>query len=217
MSISRYPNGPARNPTSVQRGSVQFLSKYPGDPSTPGYPAYPNATRITEDLNVPAIPSLPISWSNAKKLLLIIDPQLKFLLDGTRSTQSVRLRNSVDTKVTPIWNTMAVIPGHVRDEIVILGNHRDAWVMGAADPTSGTSAMVEIVKGYGKLMKQGWRPLRTVVFASWDAEEVTLFQLLFWFVTRLTKTLRNAAWAGRLYRIRRRLCRLHPKSCRGLF
>ena len=67
-----YPDGPARNPTSVQRGSVQFLSIYPGDPTTPGYPAYENATR-TEGTNIPSIPSLPISWANAERLLEEID------------------------------------------------------------------------------------------------------------------------------------------------
>lgn len=75
-------------------------------------------------------------------------------------------------KVTPIWNAMAVIPGHVREEIVVLGCHRDAWVLGAADPISGTSALVEVVKGLGELRRKGWRPLRTILIASWDAEEV---------------------------------------------
>ncbi|KAG8943630.1 hypothetical protein FRC03_002411 [Tulasnella sp. 419] len=168
-----YPEGPARNPDSVQRGSVQFLSLYPGDPSTPGYPSYPNATRSSSG-NTPSIPSLPISWTNAKRLLLEIDPQLRFMLNGERSKRSIRLRNSVDTKVTPIWNTMAVIPGHVKSEVVILGNHRDAWVLGAGDPTSGTAAVVEIVKGLGTLLKNGWKPLRTLVIASWDAEEYGL-------------------------------------------
>lgn len=67
---------------------------------------------------------------------------------------------------------MAVIPGHVKEEIVLLGCHRDAWVLGAADPTSGTATIVEIVKGLGTLMKKGWKPMRTLVIASWDAEEV---------------------------------------------
>ena len=69
---------------------------------------------------------------------------------------------------------MGVIPGHIRDEIVILGNHRDAWVNGAADPASGTVTIVEIIKGLGTLMREGWTPLRTIVIASWDAEEVCL-------------------------------------------
>lgn len=82
--------------------------------------------------------------------------------------------NHVDEKVTPIWNTMAVIPGHIRDEVVLVGNHRDAWVLGAADPTSGTVSLHEIIRGLGTLLRAGWRPLRTILIASWDAEEYGL-------------------------------------------
>jgi N-acetylated-alpha-linked acidic dipeptidase len=94
----------------------------------------------------------------------------------------------VDTRVTPIWNTMASIPGHL-DEVIVIGCHRDgkslvsptvqvdnyasaAWVMGAADPTSGTVSLLEVIRGFGVLLDHGWKPLRTIVFASWDGEEV---------------------------------------------
>ncbi|OBZ76727.1 Glutamate carboxypeptidase 2 [Grifola frondosa] len=177
-----YPEGPARNPTSVQRGSVQYLSIYPGDPTTPGAPAYPNATR-TEGKNIPYIPSLPISWANAQRLLEEIaqgglgESQI---LDGRTSARKIRLVNHVDTKVTPIWNTMAAIPGHIKNETVVIGCHRDAWVMGAADPTSGTVSLHEVIRGFGALLKSGWRPLRNVVFASWDAEEYGLIGSTEW-------------------------------------
>ncbi|EIW82298.1 Zn-dependent exopeptidase, partial [Coniophora puteana RWD-64-598 SS2] len=147
---------------------------YPGDPTTPGYPAYENATRI-ESGNVPRIPSLPISWNNAQVLfeeLGGIDEGRK--VSGKTGSRKVRMVNQVDTKVTPIWNTMAAIPGHVKDEVVIVGCHRDAWVMGAADPTSGTVSLIEVVKGLGALLKKGWKPLRTILIASWDAEEYGL-------------------------------------------
>ncbi|EIW82081.1 Zn-dependent exopeptidase [Coniophora puteana RWD-64-598 SS2] len=160
-----YPLGPARNPTSVQRGSVQFLSLYPGDPSTPGYPSYENATR-GESPSKPTIPSLPISWANAEVLL----EEAKLGDEG----RTIRLVNNVDEKVTPIWNTMGVIPGHIKDEVVILGGHRDAWVLGATDPSSGTVSTVEVVRALGALIKKGWQPLRTIVIASWDAEEYGL-------------------------------------------
>ncbi|KAH7885508.1 Zn-dependent exopeptidase [Phlebopus sp. FC_14] len=170
-----YPAGPARNPTAIQRGSVQYLSTYPGDPTTPGYPAYPNATRL-EGGNVPSIPSIPLSWANAKYLfeqeLGGIEEGRK--LDGKVGTHLVKMTNDVDTKVTPIWNTMAAIPGHIQDEVVILGCHRDAWVMGAADPTSGTVSLREVVRGLGALVRRGWKPLRTILVASWDAEEYGL-------------------------------------------
>lgn len=192
-----YPAGPSRNPNSVQRGSVQFLSKYPGDPATPGYPAYKNATRLSRT-NVPSIPSLPISWNNAKKLLAEISPNATdaFALSGRLSKRTVRLNNQVNDAVSPIWNAMAVVPGHVRSEIVVVGCHRDAWVMGAADPTSGTAALVEVVKGFGELLRKGWRPLKTVVFASWDAEEVgpMTLSLRLW-LTHVLDAFSKVSWA----------------------
>ncbi|KAH9077021.1 Zn-dependent exopeptidase [Lactarius deliciosus] len=153
-----YPHGPARNPTSVQRGSVQFLSIYPGDPTTPGYPSY-ETVRAQDGSNIPSIPSLPISWANAKVLLEEIDGK----------NRPVKLTNHVDTKVTPIWNTMGVIPGHIKDEVVVVGNHRD----GAVDPSSGTVSVHEVVR-------EGWKPLRTIVIASWDAEEYGLIGSTEW-------------------------------------
>ncbi|KAF9491377.1 Zn-dependent exopeptidase [Pleurotus eryngii] len=162
-----YPHGPARSVTSVQRGSVQYLSIYPGDPTTPGYPSYENSTR-TEGSNIPKIPSLPISWANAKVL------NENFDKGGSWEGMDVKLVNKVDKKVTPIWNTMGVIPGFIPNEIVMLGNHRDAWVMGATDPSSGTASVHEIIRGFGELLRRGWKPLRTVVIASWDAEEYGL-------------------------------------------
>lgn len=115
---SRYPEGPARNPTSVQRGSVQFLSIYPGDPTTPGYPSYKNATR-KEGTNIPSIPSLPISWDNAKQLFQVLE------VGSTFEGQRVRLANHVHTRVIPIWNVIGVIPGVIKNEVVVTGNHRD--------------------------------------------------------------------------------------------
>ena len=141
-----YPAGPARNPTAVQRGSVGYISFYPGDPTTPGYPSYENAERM--EGSIPTIPSLPISWRNAERLLeeigdiYVIGEDGKKKLSGKVSTSKVRLINHgrrhsihspalilivlpVDTKVTPIWNTMAALPGHIRNEVVIVGCHRD--------------------------------------------------------------------------------------------
>ncbi|KAJ6515539.1 Zn-dependent exopeptidase [Mycena sanguinolenta] len=169
-----YPAGPARNPTAVQRGSVAYINLYPGDPSTPGLPAYPDSNR-TEGSNGPRIPSLPISWANAQHLLAEIDGGAEArMLNGRSSAAAVRLVNHVDTRVMPIWNSMAAIPGHVRDEVVVIGCHRDAWVLGATDPISGTASLLEVVRGYGALLRAGWKPLRTIVFASWDAEEYGL-------------------------------------------
>jgi N-acetylated-alpha-linked acidic dipeptidase len=143
-----YPAGPARNPSSVQRGSVQYLSSYPGDPTTPGVPAYKNATRV-EGGNFPKIPSLPISYEDALPLLELLQSTgikaselgesweggLKHKVEYWTgpSEQKVRLINEVDTRVIPVWNTMAVIPGFIQDESVMIGNHRDAWVSSQLD------------------------------------------------------------------------------------
>ncbi|KAF8546620.1 Zn-dependent exopeptidase [Imleria badia] len=151
---SSYPHGPARNPTSVERGSVQFLSLYPGDTSTPGYPSYENSTRV-DGHSKPRIPSLPISWSNAKVLLDQIA--------GGKEGPTVRL------------NTFGVIPGHIKDEVRVLGNHRDALcVLGTADPSAGTVSVHEAIRGFGTLLRNGWKPLRTILIASWDGEEYGL-------------------------------------------
>ncbi|KAI6035044.1 Zn-dependent exopeptidase [Pisolithus orientalis] len=167
-----YPNGPARNPTSIQRGSVTFLSTYPGDPTTPGFPAYPNVTR-TDPSCLPSIPSIPLSWANAR---VLFEQELGGIeegrkLNGRVGGHLIKLTNDVDNQVTPIWNTMAAIPGRIKDEVVILGCHRDAWVTGGADPISGTVSLLEVVRGLGALIQQGWQPLRTILLASWDAEE----------------------------------------------
>ncbi|KAG2013796.1 hypothetical protein CC2G_010666 [Coprinopsis cinerea AmutBmut pab1-1] len=176
---SPYPQGPARNPSSVQRGSVQYLSLYPGDPTTPGYPAYEDAIR-QEGVNIPSIPSLPISWANAQVLLKELKGADETTtsderqLSGRISKRKVKVRNHVDNKVTPIWNTMSSIPGHIKDEVVLIGCHRDAWGLGAADPTSGTVSLHEMIRGLGELLRNGWKPLRTIVIASWDGEEYGL-------------------------------------------
>ncbi|KAI3621149.1 vacuolar protein sorting-associated protein 70 [Moniliophthora roreri] len=174
-----YPHGPARNPTSIQRGSTVYLSQQPGDPTTPGRPAYERAKR-EEPTSIPKIPSLPISWQNAERLLEEIEDIYaentvavngRRSLSGKSSESRVRMVNHVEYKITPIWNTMASIPGHIRDEVIVIGCHRDAWVLGGADPVSGTAALHEIVRGFGELLRQGWKPLRTILIASWDAEE----------------------------------------------
>lgn len=186
-----YPDGPARQPSSVQRGSVQAFSFYPGDPGTPGEPSYRNATRlpIEEADSLPHIPSLPISWKNAQEILRTIQgegirsaevhPSMPGAIPDVEywtgpSAEIAHMDNRMDLKPRDIWNVYAVIPGYIEDERVIVGNHRDAWTFGAADPSSGTAVMHEVVRGLGELVKTGWRPLRTLVIASWDAEEYGL-------------------------------------------
>lgn len=180
----------------MQRGSVQFLSKYPGDPTTPGKPAYKNATRDAGG-NFPSIPSLPMSYEDVIPLLNALKGkglaahELGESFSGGLTHYGVEywtgpselelhLVNEVNTRVMPIWNTMAVIPGHITDEVVIMGNHRDAWVLGGADPNSGTASQYDMVRGLGVLLSKGWRPMRTIILASWDAEEYGLIGSTEW-------------------------------------
>lgn len=190
-----YPDGPARNPSSVQRGSVQAISIYPGDPSTPGVPSYRNATRLDPETadSLPAIPSLPISYRDVLPLLQALKgsgkeasevgenwkgaiPELEEYWTGPSDETVLELDNQMTdfSQTKDIWNTYAKIPGVIEDEIVIISNHRDAWTFGAGDPSSGTAAIHELMAGLGALLKKGWRPLRTILVANWDAEEYGL-------------------------------------------
>ncbi|KAI8623754.1 Zn-dependent exopeptidase [Xylariaceae sp. FL1651] len=191
-----YPDGPARNPTSVQRGSVQYLSMGPGDPTTPGYPSKPGVPRQPVEGTIASIPSLPISYAEALPILKALNgygPQAKDINEyWTRNTGlgykgvgynvgpspdglALNLVNVQNYTITPIWNVIGIINGTIPDEVVVVGNHRDAWIAGGAgDPNSGSAALNEVIRSFGKALEQGWKPLRTIVFASWDGEEYGL-------------------------------------------
>ncbi|WFD20796.1 glutamate carboxypeptidase II [Malassezia caprae] len=186
-----YPAGPARQPSSVQRGSVQALSFYPGDPTTPSGPSYRNATRVpwSEAQSLPRIPSLPLSYAAAKRLLSLtqgrgvraedVQPHFGGKIPGAEywtgpSALHVSMDNEMRHATRDIWNVYAVIPGRIDDQRIMVGNHRDAWVFGAGDPSSGTAVLHELAKGLGTLVASGWQPQRTIVLASWDAEEYGL-------------------------------------------
>jgi N-acetylated-alpha-linked acidic dipeptidase len=180
-----YPNGPWRPETAVQFGSVQFLSRYSGDPETPGVAStldLPDAKRVSPKWNQPQIPSIPISYHDAAPLLQALTgaavPEgwqggLKFPYHmGSTGSVKVHLVSLQDYQRRVIWDVMGTVKGREQpEERVLVGNHRDAWIFGAVDPSSGTAAMLETVHGVGALLKSGWRPRRTLVFASWDAEE----------------------------------------------
>ena len=175
-----YPDGPARNPTSVQRGSVQFLSTYPGDPTTPGYPSKDDSPRADKSPVVPSIPSLPISYAEAIPLLRALDgfgtpgdqvnrTNWVGALNVTYSTGPapgavLSMSNVMRDAITPMWDAVGIINGTNQDEVIIIGNHRDAWIVGgAADPNSGSAIMVELSKAFGKLLATGWKPRRTII------------------------------------------------------
>jgi N-acetylated-alpha-linked acidic dipeptidase len=181
-----YPEGPMRPPSAIQRGSVLFLSHVPGDPSTPGYPSTDNARRLTRDQmqNVPKIPSLPVAYREAEKLMRELggtrvpdtwQGALPFAYHVGPGPASVEMEIEYDEGLKPIYNVIARIPGTVEpDRWVVLGNHRDAWTPGAVDPNSGTAAMLEAARGLSAALKAGWKPRRTILLCSWDAEEYGL-------------------------------------------
>ena len=191
-----YPDGPWRPATGVQRGSVQYLFKYPGDPETPGVastPDLPDSSRISPEGNQPHIISIPISYHDATPILQNLKgpsvPQgwqgaLPFRYHlGVTGPQSVKahLISQQDYQRRTIWDVIGKIKGaDFPNDWVVAGNHRDAWVYGAVDPNSGTATMLEAVHGVGALIKDGWRPRRTMVFCSWDAEEEGLIGSTEW-------------------------------------
>jgi N-acetylated-alpha-linked acidic dipeptidase len=181
-----YPLGPYRPASAVQRGSVQFTFEYPGDATTPGFASttdLPDSARIAPEKagNLPKIPVTPLSYADVSPLLAKLSgpasPRewqgaLPFTYHVGAGPVRVHLKLVQDYSYTTIWNVIGTIRGAAEpDALVIAGNHRDAWVYGAVDPNSGTAAMLETVHGLGELLKSGWRPQRTIVFGSWDAEE----------------------------------------------
>ena len=177
-----YPAGPMRPSHGIQRGSVMNPN---GDPSTPGYPSTANAKRIAlGEMDVPHIPVLPISYGNAAELLRGLAgksiPQpwqggLPFRYHVGPGPVQARIAVTTDAATNPykqIWDTFGTIRGSVfPDEIVIIGGHRDAWGPGAADNVSGTVSVLEAARAIAEQVKAGKRPKRTIVFATWDAEE----------------------------------------------
>ncbi|XP_006160400.1 N-acetylated-alpha-linked acidic dipeptidase 2 [Tupaia chinensis] len=196
--VQPYPRGWNLPGTAAQRGNVLNLNGA-GDPLTPGYPAkeYTFRLNVEEGVGIPKIPVHPIGYNDAEMLLRHLggsaapDESWKGALNvhynigpgftGSGSSRKVRMNVHNINKVTRIYNVIGTIRGYVEpDRYVILGGHRDSWVFGAIDPTSGTAVLQEIAQSFGKLMSRGWRPRRTIIFASWDAEEFGLLGSTEW-------------------------------------
>jgi N-acetylated-alpha-linked acidic dipeptidase len=177
-----YPEGPMRPWQGVQRGSVYNDN---GDPTTPGYASVPGAKRIPlEQTSIPRIPVIPISYGNAAELLRDVrggslprawQGGLPFRYHVGPGPVRARVAVTTDANTHPykdIWDVLGTVRGsEYPDELVIIGGHRDAWGPGAADNISGTVSVLETARTIGEMMKRGYRPKRTLVFASWDAEE----------------------------------------------
>jgi N-acetylated-alpha-linked acidic dipeptidase len=180
------PNGPWGPEYHIQRGAITYDFMVPGDPLTPGWASVPGARRIPveEAISIPKIMALPLSWHDAKPLLAAMDGPIapddwqgglpiKYHLGGKRVRVHVKI--VMDNSTQPYY----VVEGRIRgaelpDEWIVLGNHRDAWVFGGVDPSSGTASLMEMTRALGKMAKAGTRPRRTLVFCSWDGEEVGL-------------------------------------------
>jgi len=186
------PKGRYMPADGVQRGSVSLMSWVVGDVLTPGWGSKDNMPRMRADetKGLVQIPSLPLAWRDAQILLQALNgfgqkvpdkwagkvPKVKEWWTGNHTSPIVRLKNEQDENPKqPIWNVYGKINGiEQQEKKIIIGNHRDSWTLGATDPHSGTAIMLDVVRVFGDLLSKGWRPLRTIEFMSWDAEEYNL-------------------------------------------
>jgi len=187
-----YPKGGYRPRDAVQRGSVQDLTLYSGDPLTPGVGAVPGAKRLElkDAKTLLKIPVLPISYGDAEPLLAALGGRiapaawrggLPIAYHVGPGPAKVHLKILSDWSQRPIYDVVAKIRGSQEpDQWIIRGNHHDGWVFGAADPLSGQVALMAEAKSIGKLVKEGWRPRRTLVYTSWDGEEPGLLGSTEW-------------------------------------
>ena len=187
-----YPEGPYRPEQGVQRGSVLDMPLYPGDPLTPGVGATPDAQRLprTEAPTLMKIPVLPLSYGDALPILRnlrgpVAPEPWRGALPVTYcigpGPAVVHFKVTSDWQIRPIYDVIARIDGSTfPDEWIIQGNHHDAWVNGASDPISGLVTLLEQARAFGELLKQGWHPKRTIIFAAWDGEEPGLLGSTEW-------------------------------------
>ena len=187
-----FPEGPMRPRDGVQRGSVMDAPLYPGDPLTPGVGATKDAQRltVTEAPTLTKIPTLPISYGDAQPLLeALAGPLAPVEWRGALpityhvgpGPAKVHLEVEANWDIKPVHNVIARIRGAVHpDEWILRGNHHDAWVNGAEDPVSAMVVMLEEARALGTLVKEGWRPNRTIVYCAWDGEEPMLLGSTEW-------------------------------------
>jgi N-acetylated-alpha-linked acidic dipeptidase len=176
----------------IERGSVAYDFLVPGDPLTPGWPSVAGAKRIDRRFAtaLPKIPSLPLSIADVRPILqslggvAVPDWLRSGLVPDLRAGPGpalVRMKVTLGEHIRPIWTVTGMLHGSSSTgEVVIVGNHRDAWIYGGVDPATGSAALVELARAFGELHRGGWRPKRSIVFASWDAEELALTSSTEW-------------------------------------
>lgn len=199
-----YPKGGTRPADGVQRGSVAKMQKYPGDPTTPDYGSVPGAKHVPVKAaqTILKIPVLPISYADATPLLKALGGPvapaswrgaLPFTYHVGAGPAKVHLVVKSDWNRKPVYDVIATLKGSTdADQWVIRGNHHDGWVFGAWDPLAGTVALMGEAKAMGALYQQGWRPKRSIVYASWDGEEPGLLGSTEWTETHAKELQRKA-------------------------
>ena len=187
-----FPEGPMRNENGVQRGSVMDMPLYPGDPTTPGVGAKGDVKRLAlKDITtLTKIPTLPISYGDARPLLAALKgPMAPESFRGGLGQPyhigpgpaKVHLKVQFNWDIKPVYDVVFKIPGSESpDQWIVRGNHHDAWVNGAEDPISGQIALLEEARALSELLKQGWKPKRTIVYCAWDGEEPMLLGSTEW-------------------------------------
>jgi N-acetylated-alpha-linked acidic dipeptidase len=187
-----FPVGAWRPRDGVQRGSVADMPVYPGDPLTPGVGATKDAKRLDlkDAKTLTKIPVLPISYADAQPLLAALKGEV--VPEGWRGSLAqtyrtgpgpakVHLKVQSNWDIKPVYDVIVKIPGSTSsDEWIVRGNHHDAWVNGAEDPVSGTVVLMEEARAFATLLKQGWKPQRTIIYCVWDGEEPGLLGSTEW-------------------------------------
>ncbi|MGH9712513.1 MAG: M28 family metallopeptidase [Candidatus Acidiferrales bacterium] len=177
-----FPRGPWRPMSGIQRGSILYTELYPGDPLTPGVAATPDAKRLApaDAANMPQIPTMPINAQDAGVILQHLGgphvPKrwqggLPFTYHLGPGEAVAHIKLVMDYQQRPLYDVIARLRGADDSQWVVMGNHHDAWVFGAADPGSGTAVMLETARALGDLVRTGWKPRRTIVMCEWDGEE----------------------------------------------
>ena len=181
-----YPWGPWGPESHLQRGGIVYDFNLPGDPRTPGWASVPGGRFLPakDAVSMPTVAAAPMSYKDARRILENMSGPdapaawqggLPFTYRLGPGPATLHLVIENDKKVRSIWNVVGRLRGSEHeDEWVVLGNHRDAWVFGGVDPSSGSASLMETARAFGQLKQNGWRPRRTIIFASWDAEEFTL-------------------------------------------